>query len=280
MGRHGSEINVFEYTDYRRFLSHWYLSAKKTRRGFSYRAFAKKAGFHTSNFLMLVIQGKRNMTEESLKKMTVGLSLNKQEQEFFRNLVFFNQARTHEGKNFYYQQILQSKKFTQLKPIECQQYEYFSAWYHPVVRELVASEEFDGSPEWIAGKISPPITEAQASKSLEILEGLGFIEKTSPDRWRQTSTILSTGPELTSVIVHNYHKGLLDLTKEVMDELDMKDRDVSALTLGVRRDQMPQIRVKVREFRQEILKMVSGESKPEEVIQLNIQLFPVTKVSE
>lgn len=275
-----TKINLFGYTDYRTFLRDWYQGAKKSRRGFSYRAFARHAGFHTSNFLMLVIQGKRNLTEESLLKVMVGLDLNKQEQDFFRNLVFFNQAKTHEDKGFYCQGLIQSKKFSRLKPIERQHYEYYSAWYHPVVRELVASKTFDGTPEWIAKRISPPITPSQAEKSIQLLESLGFIRSVGRNRWEQTNTILSTGPELSSVVVHNYHKNLLNMTKEVMDALSMKYRDVSALTLGVRRETIPKIRAKVRAFRQELLKMVSAETEPEEVVQMQIQFFPVTTMAK
>ncbi len=274
-----SKVNIFEYKDYRKFLQDWFQQAKRTRRSFSYRAFAKKAGFHTSNFLMLVIQGKRNLTEESLSRVMVGLGLNKQEQEFFRNLVFFNQAGNHTEKNSYYHRLLQSKKFSQLQPIEKQNYEYFSTWYHPVVRELVASKEFDGTPEWISGRISPSITPSQVTKSLELLETLGIIQKTGGQRYQQANSLISTGPEVSSLVVHNYHKSLLDLSKSVMDELSLEYRDVSALTLGVSRERLPELRTKVREFRREILKLVSGENEPEEVVQLNIQLFPVTKIN-
>ncbi|MBI2340262.1 MAG: TIGR02147 family protein [Deltaproteobacteria bacterium] len=275
-----SALSIFEYRDYRAYLKDWYGEAKRSRASFSFRSFAKKAGFHTSNFLMLVMKGKRNLTEESLKKFIVGLSLNKQEQEFFRNLVFFNQAGRHEDKNFYYQRLLQSKKFSQLKPIEKRQYEYYSAWYHPAVRELVVSREFDGTPEWIAGRLSPPITRAQAEKSIELLEGLGLIQKNGDGRFRQASSIVTTGPELTSVVVHNYHKILLDLSKEVMDRLSMGHRDASSMTLGVKRERLPQLRAKIREFRQEILKLVANDTEPEEVALLNIQLYPVTKAPD
>lgn len=229
---------------------------------------------------MLVMQGKRNLTEESLEKFVRGLGLNKQEQEFFRNLVFFNQAETHEDKNFYYQHLLQSKKFSRLKPIEKAQYQYYSAWYHPVIRELVVSTNFDGTPEWIAKRLSPAITPAQATRSIELLESLGFIQKAGSGRWKQASTIVSTGPELTSVVVHNYHKLLLDLSKDVMDQLSSKHREVSALTLGVKKERLGELRDKIREFRKEILKMVSGDTEPDEVVQLNIQFYPVTKIAE
>jgi uncharacterized protein (TIGR02147 family) len=277
MGRQKSNISIFEYSDYRKYLKDWYEDAKKYHSGFSYRVFSKKAGFSTSNFLMLVIKGQRNLTEQSLAKVMIGLGLNKQEQEFFRNLVFFNQAKTHEEKNLYYQQLLQSKKFNELKPIEKKQYEYYSTWYHPVIRELVCSPEFDGTAEWLSRKLYPHVASQHCAKSIELLEGLGFILKNSDGTWQQTSTIVSTGPELTSLIVHNYHKSILDLSKAVMDKLSMQDRDVSTLTLGVKRGRMEELKNKLRDFRKEILSMVSTDTEPEEVIQLNMQLYPVTK---
>lgn len=280
MKRGDSKINLFQYSDYRAFLKDWFAEAKKTRASASYRSFSKKAGFQSSNFIMLVIQGKRNLSEESLTKCVLALGLNKQEQEFFRNLVFLVQGKTNQDKNFYYQRLLQSKKFSELKPIEKRHYEYYSTWYHPVVRELVVSKGFDGSAEWIAERLSPAVTPAQAARSIELLEDLGFIRKGAYNRWEQVSPIVSTGPELTSVTVHNYHKLLLDLSKKVMDELTFKDRDASSLTLGVTKEKLPRLRAKIREFREEVLKMVADDHEPEEVVLLNIQFYPVTKNPE
>lgn len=280
MRRKPTTVNIFEYRDYRSFLKDWYQHAKKTQRSYSYRRFAQKAGFHTSNFMMLVIQGKRNLTEDSLKKFIVGLGLNKQEGDFFRNLVYFNQARSYEDQNFYYQRLLRSKKFSQRKPIEKQHYQYYSAWYHPVVRELVVSEDFDGSPDSIAERLFPAVTSAQVSKSIELLEQIGFIQKDGNNRYKQSSALISTGPEVQSVVVHNYHKILLDLSKQMMDLLSLQYREVSAMTLGVKKERIPELRSKIREFRQEILKMIAEDTEPEEVVQFNMQFYPLTKETE
>ncbi|MDO8643998.1 MAG: TIGR02147 family protein [bacterium] len=270
-------MNVFHYKDYRTYLKEWYQEAKKQHPAFSFRSFSKKAGFESSNFLMLVMNGQRNLTPDSLAKCIKGLGLNKQEQDFFENLVLFNQGKDLAEKDLYYKRLIKSKKFQQLKPIEKKQYEYYSDWYHPVVRELIAAKEFDGTPEWLADNIFPRISVAQAAKSLKLLEDLELIKKVGPNQWKQSDTILSTGPTLSSIVVHNYHKNLLDLTKTLMDHLPVERRDVSTMTLGVGKDRLGDIIKKVREFRQEILKMVSTETHPEEVVQLNIQLFPMTQ---
>jgi uncharacterized protein (TIGR02147 family) len=279
MKRNSLKPNLFEYREYRSYLRDWYQMAKLSRGSISFRRLAKKGGFRSSNFLMLVLQGKRNLTEESLKKVASALDLNRQEQEFFRNLVFLNQAKTVEDKNYYYHLMMQSRKLKELQPIESRQFEYYSQWYHPVVRELVTAKGFNGTPEWISQKLYPSVSPAQVAHSIELLEGLGFIKREN-GTWSQANPIVSTGPELVSIVVHNYHKLLLDLTKQLMDELPMKRRDVSALTFGVSRSSLPEIREKVREFRQTLLRLAANHTEPEEVVQINIQLYPLTRDDE
>lgn len=274
------KVNLFEYLDYREFLRDLYHQAKKSRASFSFRTFSKRAGFKSTNMLKLIIDGERNLSEDSLSKFIIGLKLNKQEQEFFRNLVYFNQSKTHEQKDLYYQRLLRHRKYSQLKPIEKWQYEYYSTWYHPVIRELVVSKKFDGSAESIARLLSPEVTRNQVEKSIELLQGLGFIEKIRGRRWRQASSLVSTGFEVSSVMIFNYHKLLLDLAKGILDKVPAARRDMSTMTLGIARGRLQQLKKKVQEFRQEVLKLVTMDNEPEEVVQLNIQLFPLTKAPE
>lgn len=271
--------SVFSYKDYRAFLQDWVHKARFSPHGFSYRRFSRKAGFHSSNFLMLVIQGKRNLTEESLAKCAQGLEFNKQEEEFFRSLVFLNQAHTPDQKHSYLTQMLRSKKLRQMKQIERQQYEYYSTWYHPVVRELAVAQDCNGSPEEIAKRISPEVTPAQVSKSLTLLESLGFIQKTETGTWRQTNPIIAASPEMRSVVIHNYHKNVLDLTKTRMDEVPEEQQTVFTMTLGIKRERLPQLQAKLKEFREEIFRLVSEDTSPEDVVLLNVQMVPVTKTA-
>lgn len=270
-----TKINLFQYLDYRKYLRDLYEESKKSRVPLSLRLFSRRAGFKSNNFLKLVMDGERNLTEASLQKFMIGLHLNKQEQDFFRNLVFFNQAKTHEAKDAYYQKLLRSRKFSELKPMEKDQYEFYSNWYFPVIRELVTSGDFDGTPGWLARRVSPAITSVQAACALEVLEKLNFIKR-DEGKWRQTTPLVSTGPEVTSVTLMNYHKNMLDLTKEVLETINPDERDVSALTLGVKESRLPQIKKRIQEFRQEILQLVSSDTDPDQVLQLNMQFFPVS----
>ena len=274
------KINIFTYSDYRKYLKDWYTQAKNSRASISYRSLSKRAGFKSVNFIKFVMEGKRNLTDESIAKLAIGLKLNKQETEFFRNLVYFTQATNHELKDRYYKDLLQSKKFNKLKPMDRKQYEFYSTWYHPVVRELVIADSYDGTIEWIARKINPKITEKQIEKSIALLEHLGFIKKNKNNKWVQSDSLVSSGDECASVTLMNYHKSLLALTSKQLTEIEPEGRDISALTLGVDKELIPEIKKRIQDFRKEILKLVSTENNPEEVVLFNMQFMPVTKTEK
>lgn len=277
MSRKFSPINLFNYLDYREFLKDWYAYAKANKRGFSYRSFSKKAGFGSPNFLKRIIDGERNLTEETLPDFMKGLDLNKQEQDFFRKLVLFNQTDSHDKKNLYYRQLIRSQKFSKLKPIEKDQYVYYSTWYHPVVRELMVKKDFDGTPEWLASHLYPSITPTEAKKSMELLQRMGFIKKGKDGKWKQDQPLVTTGAESTSLVLLNYHQSVLELAKDQLPQVPAQNRDVSALTLGVVKGRLPQLKKKIQEFRQEVLKLVSEDHQPDEVVLLSMQLLPVSQ---
>lgn len=270
-----SKINVFDYLDYRHFLKAWYARAKEAH-GFSLRKFSAKAGFTSPNFLKMVMDGDRNLTEESLEKFCKALDLNHQEEYFFTNLVFFNQARNHERKDYFYRRLLLSPKFLKLKPIEKDQYEYYSTWYHPVVRELIVTARPHDTFETIAKRVKPAITAQQVRRSVELLARLKFIEMDEKGRWCQTTSCVTTGPEAGDLTMVNYHRDVLDVAYDLISSTKPEQRDVSALTLGIAKGRLGEIKKKIQEFRQEILKMVAGDNQPDQVVLLTLQLLPVT----
>ncbi|MFO1519598.1 MAG: TIGR02147 family protein [bacterium] len=269
--------NLFDFMDYRAYLKSWFESAKKTSSSISFRKFSEMAGFKSTNFIMLVLQGKRNLSEEAVLKTARALKLNKQETEFFKNLVLYNQADSHEKKDHFYRQLLRSKKYQSLQPILPHQYEYCSRWYHSAIRELAASREFDGTPRWIADRLFPPVSPSEIEHSLSLLLKLGFLTKDEEGRYQQCHTRVSTGAETASVAVFNYHFNLLDLAKVILERLPAERRDISALTLGVLKSRVPQLKQMIQNFRQEVLKLVAEDDNPEEVVQINIQMFPLTR---
>jgi uncharacterized protein (TIGR02147 family) len=271
--------SIFEYSDYRAFLKEMFQYRKETMPGYSHRCFARMAGFAAPNFLKLVIDGKRNLTSASIARVAKGFKLKKPEREFFENLVYMNQAKDLAEKDHYYRKMIALSPRGGIKKIDQAQYDYFSRWYLPVIRELVVFGDRSRTAEQIAVRLDPPLRVKDVEKALDRLMQLGLIRKDAQGRWEQTDAMLSTGREVKSVLIANFHREMIRLADTAIERFPAAKRDITALTLSIDKDRLPELKEKIAAFRQEILKNFAADPNPDQVIQINIQVFPVTRTN-
>ena len=268
-------VDVFSYFDYRSFLRDAYADLKQNQRGFSYRWFARRAGMTSPNFLKLVMDGKRNLTSESTEKFAGALGLNSQETSFFHELVGFTQAPTAHEKNRHFERIGAFRRHRAVRALERHQFEYLSNWWNPAIRELVACEGFIEDETWIAQKLVPPISPAQARQALDLLLALGFLERDASGALRQGEPLLSTGPEVRSLAVGNFHRQMMERAAASIEEVDREMRDISGLTVALSPESFQMFKQKIVELRAELLELSAAETRPTRVVQINFQLFPL-----
>ena len=75
--------NVFEYLDYRKFLRDLYLHYKKSRKGYTFRYFADEAGFSSASFLMMVMDGQRDLSHKTVRQVAHGFGLLGRQRRYF-----------------------------------------------------------------------------------------------------------------------------------------------------------------------------------------------------
>jgi uncharacterized protein (TIGR02147 family) len=272
---------IYDYTNFRLFLKDYY-EEQKAEKGFTYRDFSRLTGMNSTSWLLHLIKGTKNLSADSVIRVAKALKLNKAEAEYFENMVPFTQARTNGAKDQYYQRMLSLKRKLKIAKIGEEQYDYYTKWYHPVVRSMVTKIGFgdagSGYDFALLGRcLMPPIPAREAKKSVLLLEKLGLIVKDAAGRYTQSSAVISTGDEVASLNVVNYHKQVSKLAEGAHD-LSLKDeRDISALTLGIGETDFHRIKARIQAFRKEIMDMAMGSEDPDRVYQLNFQLFPVGK---
>lgn len=267
---------IYEYMDYREFLRDFYTSKKYQHSFYSYRLFSQKAGFKSPNFLKLVIDGKRNLTKESVFKFSRAIGLNRGESEYFENMVFLNQSRTLEEKNSYLSRLMKFRIKTDPKKIEESEYEYYSRWYNPVIRELATAVDFRDDFRRLASSVVPAISPGEAQKSIELLLKLEFIRRCEDGTYEKTASVLSTGPQVRSVAIGNYHKAMMKLGSDSLERFRASERNISSLTLSVSENTFDTMVARIEQFRKELLDVAESDCDPQKVVQLNLQLFPLT----
>ncbi len=270
--------SIFNFLDYRKYLEEAFQSIKEANPKYSYRNFSRDAGYGSPNFLQQVISGSRKLNLMALEGTIRALKLNKKESEYLRYLVRFDGARSFKEREEYYQNILKMRSQEAVKPIEHKQFQYFSEWYHPVVRELVVLEELQGDAKLIADNIEPNVTEAQVEKSISLLQELGLIGK-DPDtgNWKQMETIISTSSDVSSIALRAFHKKMIGLSAESIERFTSKERDVRGITLGLSEDGYAMAKSKIKALWDEIISLAEKDKNIKKVFQINFQLFPVSK---
>jgi uncharacterized protein (TIGR02147 family) len=271
-----TQKSIFAYTDYREFISDYFQDRKKGNPAFSHRMFARQAGFKTSNFMYLVMAGKRNLTKDSMTKIALAMKLKKRELDYFENLVFFCQSQTVKDREHYLTLLNTIRKGAFFKQLGGDHYEFIANWLNPVVRELATMTRGKVDEGKLSSRIAAHVTPAEVRKSIDLLLRLGMLSRTPDGGYKQTDSLLSTGPGITGIAAAQYHIGTMALAAEAIERFKPEDRELVGMTLGVSPQTFERIRERMWEFRQEVLAMADDPS-PEQVYQLSIQLFPMTK---
>lgn len=274
--RSRAPVDVFRYRDYREFLSAFYAQGKAA--GLSYRSFARSAGLGAPNYLKLVIEGKRNLSEQMAGKFARACRLNEESTEYFKLLVAFSHAADDAERNQLHERLSRFARFRSAQPLELAQKDYHSSWYIPAIRELVTCQGFQEDPAWIAAHLEPNIGERDAAHALDVLQRLGLLERDESGKLVQATRAVTTGQQASGLHLRNYHAESMQRAVHAMHNLSAEERYISALTLSASSATFAEVRRRVLAFRQELIALCDADPDPARVVQLNLQLFPLSRI--
>ncbi|HLD44323.1 MAG TPA: TIGR02147 family protein [bacterium] len=268
-------LQILDYSDYRVFLKELYERRKQISGKYSYRQYADDLGFSASNYLHLVVAGQRNLSPSAAAKIMVHFKWTAQQKKYFRALVLYNQSTKADEQEACFRALekILGKKRVMIGP---DQAAYFSRWYLPVLKEMVALKNFVPHLNWISKTLFPCVDEPLVKEGLAILERLKMIKRVK-DRWVQEAEHLTTPLQINSSMVHGYHREMLKLSANALN-MDSAHRDISTMTMSLSQRQFDWLKQRVIDFRDEVQQELQGMRDEQTLVaQLNIQLFPVTR---
>jgi uncharacterized protein (TIGR02147 family) len=271
---------VTRFTDYRAYLRAMIAWLKVHRRGFSYRSFAMKAGFSSPSFLKLVADGERNLSADSVERVATGLGLDRREAEAFEALVELGQAESDSRKNRAYSKIAKLAQRDPVKRLEADQFEAYSTWHTFVLRELAGLPEFREDPEWLAQRLRFKVKPDEVRRALDNLDRLELLVRGEDGRLRPAERNLSTGPEVRTLAVRNFHRQMLEKASLSLDTVPVSERNITGVTVSLSRRQYGRVIELIQQLRREVL-AVSEEEDPNDeapqIHQLTFALVPLTQ---
>jgi len=269
-------VDVFAYRDYRAFLRAYYERRKAEKDGFSHAEFSQRIALRSPNYLKLVIDGERNLTANLALRFGEGCGLRDDSLRYFCALVAFNQAKTARERNLHYEKLQGFRRFRATHKLDAAQSAYYSQWYIPAVHELCARPDFADNARWIARALLPPISAKQAAQALEVLAELGLLTRDARGRWKQAEAVVETPEGPLGHHVVQFHRAMMQRAAEALDVVPRDEREIAALTLCVSEARMYELKAELEVFREHLLQRYMKDERPERVVQVNFQMFPLS----
>jgi uncharacterized protein (TIGR02147 family) len=269
---------VVDYQDYREFLQAFYTYKKKANKSFSYRKFSQISGIKSSNFLMLVMQKRRNLSAKIATPVAKAMKLSRAESAYFVSLVKLEQAKDGEDREKFDREkkIAVRKIMTKILPTE--KHRYLSTWYYPLVRELAFLPHFRPEAQWVSDKLQKMITIDQAEKAIKLLIDLG-LWKINRGKIEVHDLVLDTGddsPVFRADVVVPIHNDTLMAWTKILDRIPAEERELGLIHIPINSEKIPELKKRILRFQDELIGWLQDEKNPTQVVQVGTYLVPVT----
>lgn len=273
-------INIFDYIDFKRYLIDCYEDRKKNNPAFSYQMIANRAGFKNKGFVFNIIKGDKVLSKPNAFKLSQALGHNRYEAEYFDCLVSFNQAKNLAERNYLFERLGQihnrGKATSSSQIARKDQFEFYSKWYHVVIRSIIEMYRFTGDYSWLGKMVNPPITAPQAKQSVQLLIKLGLVYRGKDRVYKVSNKNLTTGGDVVNLAVQNFHSECTDLSKRAINEFPPKTRNITGLTLGISEKTYQYICKEILEFQTRIVTIADMDDEANRVYQFNFHFFPTS----
>ncbi|MBQ5462760.1 MAG: TIGR02147 family protein [Fibrobacter sp.] len=266
---------IVEYQDYHAFLSDYYEQRKRTS-AFSWREFAKIAGFVSPSYLKMVCEGKTNLSKVTMGRVADAIGLAGHEVDYFEAMVQFGNAKTDDVKKKFLEKMQSIAFDHKVRIVDKDAFEYYDSWKNPVVRELAPLMP-GAMPGEIAKACTLEVSAIDVRKSLQFLVRAGFLEQVQENVYRQTEKSVEGSKEGLPLAIRSMHREMGNLAVDSLDRFTANERNITGVTMGIDRETYGQIVHELDECRKKITALAEACGNIRQVYRLNLQLFPLSK---
>ncbi|QDK47088.1 TIGR02147 family protein [Bdellovibrio sp. ZAP7] len=275
-----------DYMNYREYLADYYQYKRKASKGslrqYNYAVFSAAANIKSPNYLKMIIEGKRNLSEDMIGKFGKALGFNKEQTEEFRLLVNFTQATDPADRNIFLKKMSEHRVGVKLKTgeIDRKSFEKVPNWVAWIVYAMVDQEGVSFDTASLKALLRGKASEDEIENSLAALIASGELRRDEKTGEIKKARSLTESPEdIPVALVRKLQSQLMYLGLESIYQDQPTDREFGTLTMSLTKSEFEEIKFKLRQMRKGLNKdnsIARMKSKGERVYQLNIQLFPVT----
>ena len=278
-------ISVFDYQQYREYLRDYYLDQKQRKTGLTYSRFSAAAGIRSPNYLKVAIDGKKNLTPETIIRFTRALGMKEHECDYFEALVHFNQAKAPMQREFFEERLLRVKSrhasyASKERLLSEYEFEAVSDWKYHAVMILTNVRGFEERLSWIKERLFHLLSERDIAAILERLQAIRLLSRDERGRLKQTHRQVKTKPEIGRTLARVFYEGIFSRASLAMKLTESDEREFNNYIVGLSPQQIPELKRKVRKFMRDLNDWALENSRPHQIYSLTFAAFPLTSLEK
>jgi uncharacterized protein (TIGR02147 family) len=269
--------DIFEFIDFKKFLSAWREAAKKANPGLTHEYLSTKLGQKNRTYFSDLEKGRRAIGPEVLDRLIKLMALNADESKYFRAIVGYAQWETYEEREFWFEQAIQFNH-TPKRLIDQKTYSFYKKWYHTTIRAYLETcnfkNEYNDASKKLYGRVSPK----EIQEAINNLCSLGLIATNSDGYLKPTEKVLTTGEVVRDELLRQYQLSNHDILRTILEKDEPRTHDSTLLTVSVSVDGIERIIKRIKQLRSEIISIAhKDEQKAERVYKIAIHAYAETR---
>lgn len=257
--------------DYRTLLKEELEGRLKRNPRYSLRSFARDLNLSSAR-VSEILRGKSGLSRDRALDIARRLGLNTVETDYFADLVDSAHARSKVKRELARIRI-QKHVVPFAQQIQMDAFKIVSDWYHFAILELTEVRGFKSDPLWIAQALG--ISAMEVKIALERLERLELIAS-HDGKLVATESFTASPDGVPSESIRKFHHQILEKAAIAIQIQPVEKRDFSSLTLAIDPTKLPEAKQRIKEFRRDFYRYMSGFKDKRSVYCLGVQFFDLT----
>jgi uncharacterized protein (TIGR02147 family) len=235
---------------------------------YSLRSFAKYLDLSPAT-LSKILSKKASITPKILK--IIGPKINLSPQDYYKfELLVQKQKKESNIKN---------TELKNVRELQMDEFNFISDWFHYAILEIFNLDHYNEDPKWIAKKLGIN-DEKKVVEALNRLIHLNLLKKNEKGQIVLCDSFNSIlDYSFSSVAMRERQKQIMRLSCEKIDSIAIEKRDHSSIVISVDEKLLPEIKVKIKDFRRSLGNYIVKNSKKRNAIyELHVGFIPLTEL--
>ena len=262
------------YQDYRSFLMDFAKLSRERNPRWSYGSWALKLGLKSKSQLTMTLQGRRKLSPNLMAKLIGFFKFTPDEESYFRRLVAIE---TKAKTTIHQVDMSEIAVVPKIVPKDAERTLLQNGWLSFVVKEAAAALGSQASSEKIANSIYSKPDAIEVDSLLKCLVETGYLTKKFDENGQVSFLPNPQSPQLNWT-----RESSAKLLSDGLQACDTQGRNLSpdervlqTSFVRIRRERLAEARILIRSFQKEFMREMEEEGG-NEILQLNLHLFPVT----